>query len=281
MISIILSNASRSILSHDLVGETARELNVDIVITTEPNLGTAARHDWLADAVGDVAITIISNRIGWQLHHRGKGILAIILPNFVLVAGYVSPNIGIAEYELYIDEIQRVILQSPKRAVVMGDFNCKATIAGSSYTNRRGQIFTEMMMATDMICLNDDSYTFEARGHRSVLDLTLVDNSWDPSHYQWRVLRSKTGSDHFATIFSFDGIRPVIGRTPKPPRLSKRQVEVVVDKVARKLMDGREVTPFLQELINGIRPFLILQELIVTEMARIPQNIRVYQPAYW
>ncbi|XP_075213826.1 uncharacterized protein LOC142320032 [Lycorma delicatula] len=175
------------------------EIDVDLLVITEPNRIEAARHVWTTDTAGDVAVRSYSNRIGWQLHHRGEGILAIILPNFVLVAGYVSPNIGIAEYELYIDEIQRVILQSPKRAVVMGDFNCKATIAGSSYTNRRGQIFTEMMMATDMICLNDDSYTFEARGHRSVLDLKLVDNSWDPSLYQWRVLRSETGSDHFAT----------------------------------------------------------------------------------
>ncbi|XP_075223897.1 uncharacterized protein LOC142325752 [Lycorma delicatula] len=173
---LLLSNANRSCLSHDLVGVIDTEIEADLVITKESNRNVAARHDWIADTTGDVAIKNCSNRHAWQLHRRDEGILSIILTEFVLVAGYVSPNIVLEDYKTYIDRLMGIIMQAPKRVILMGDFNCKAIIAGSDYTNNRGQIFADMMIVTGLVCLNDGTHTFEARGHRSVLDLTLVNN---------------------------------------------------------------------------------------------------------
>ncbi|XP_075219339.1 uncharacterized protein LOC142323493 [Lycorma delicatula] len=268
MAKIILSNANRSILSHDLVGETANDLEVDFIVTTEPNLRTAARGDWWADAVGDVAISNVSGRLGWHLLHRGEGILAVALPDFVLIAGYVSPNINIGDFVQYINDLQRVIQRAPSRPILLGDFNCKSILTGSSYTNARGRIFIDMMMTTGLICLNDCTYTYEARGHRSVLDLTLVDGRWNPSVFSWSVLESETGSDHLATLLVMEGARPSTSATARF-RFSPRQVEVVVNKIARTLSDGRIVTP------------QVLQESIITELSRVPQFGGGRHPVYW
>ncbi|XP_075210240.1 uncharacterized protein LOC142317567 [Lycorma delicatula] len=190
--------------------EIARNERMDIVVTTEPNYRTAARHNWLADASGDVAIHNVSNKLGWQLLYRGDGILAVLLPDMVLVSGYISPNITLDTFEQYIFELTGVLQRATKRIVLMGDFNCKVTLAGSNHTNRRGEIFGNMMMAVGLVCLNDNSCTFEARGHRSVLDLTLINSRWDPSLFQWRVLREETASDHFVTLMTMKEALPPI-----------------------------------------------------------------------
>ncbi|XP_075226922.1 uncharacterized protein LOC142327388 [Lycorma delicatula] len=111
----------------------ATEIEADLVITTEPNRNVAARHDWIEDTKGDVAIKNCSNRHAWQLHRRDEGILSIILTEFFLVTGYVSPNIDLEDYETYIGKLMSITMQAPKRVILMGDFNCKAIIAGSDY----------------------------------------------------------------------------------------------------------------------------------------------------
>ncbi|XP_075213775.1 uncharacterized protein LOC142319981 [Lycorma delicatula] len=264
-----MTNANRSRLSHDLVGATAMEVEADLLIITDPNRIEAARHVWTADIAGDVAIRSYSNRCPWQLHHREEGILAITLAEFLLVAGYISPNIVLEDFKTYIDRLTIIIIQAPIRVILMGDFNCKAIIAGSQYTNNRGQIFTNMMMATGLICLNDGTHTFEARGHRAVLDLSLVDSRWDAHTFHWCVLESDTGSDHRATLLVMDNSQSPAHASSKPPRLNGWQIDTVVNRTAAKLINSNELTP------------LVLQNIITEETTRIHQSVNRKHPVYW
>lgn len=125
-----------------------------------------------------------------------------------------------------------------------------------------------MMMAVGWVCLKDNSYTFEARGHRSVLDLTLIESRWDPSLFQWRVLREQTASDHFVTLMTMKEALPPIACPRGYPRFTSGQINKIVDRAAKKLSDCRVVTPS------------VLQDIIIGEMARIPlSNTR--RPVYW
>ncbi|XP_075210256.1 dynein heavy chain 2, axonemal kl-2 [Lycorma delicatula] len=197
-----------------------------------------ARQDWWADTAGDVAVKNVSNKYGWQLHYWGEGMIAVVLPGMVLIAGYVSPNVDLDIYEQYINELQGVVVRSPRRVVLLGDFNCKTTAAGSNYTNRRGEIFTDMMVMTGLFCLND---TYEAyEDHRSVLDLTLVDNRWDPTMFQWCVMRAETASDHYATLLVMKDTLTCNVDIHRPLHLTDRQVDIIVDRISSKLQEAEE-----------------------------------------
>ncbi|XP_075236525.1 uncharacterized protein LOC142333388 [Lycorma delicatula] len=160
-------------MSHDLVSELVIEQRADLLIITEPNKYLVARSGWMVDTNGDVAIMDVSGRIAWRLTSRSGGMLAVESDSTLAIGAYVSPNCDINEFTRRLDIIQGVVNNARKKVIILGDFNSKAIAAGSAYTNRRGEILTDMMRAISCLCVNDGTPTYEARGHSSVLDLTI------------------------------------------------------------------------------------------------------------
>jgi endonuclease/exonuclease/phosphatase (EEP) superfamily protein YafD len=71
---------------------------------------------------------------------RGRGFVAVRWEDMAVVAVYVSPNIGQAEYASFLDELAACVMRLRGRpSLVLGDFNAHATAWGSRRTNRRGE----------------------------------------------------------------------------------------------------------------------------------------------
>ncbi|XP_075232296.1 uncharacterized protein LOC142330734 [Lycorma delicatula] len=169
-----------------------------MIIITEPNIYEAAKTGWMADTVGDVVIKNMSGRLVLSFKTRTEGFVVAETDCTIIAGAYVSPNISIGDYEKYLDSIHRIVSCESKKVIMMGDFNCKSRLAGSSYNNRKGELLADLMESLGYYCINDNTPTFEARGHCSVLDLVIIDGRWGSDQYEWRVLDQDIASDHFA-----------------------------------------------------------------------------------
>ncbi|XP_075220705.1 uncharacterized protein LOC142324024 [Lycorma delicatula] len=138
MYRTLFANVNRSILAHDLIARVVVEREVDFLAVAKPNRYEAAKSCWIADTQGDVAIMVINHNIHWRLRFRGRGVVALENETVMIVGVYVSPNIELAEFTRFLDILQGLTTNSPKRLLMLGDFNSKMVMAGSSYMNRRG-----------------------------------------------------------------------------------------------------------------------------------------------
>ncbi|XP_075217825.1 uncharacterized protein LOC142322632 [Lycorma delicatula] len=130
----------------------------------------------------------VSGNIAWSLKYRTKGIVAIETTSALIVGVYVSPNVEHIVFISFMDRLQRIIVNTDKRLILLGEFNSKSIAAGSNYTNRRGEVLDDLMETARCHCINDNAPTYKARGHSSVLDLTILDNRWRSDQWEWKVL---------------------------------------------------------------------------------------------
>ncbi|XP_075237775.1 uncharacterized protein LOC142333994 [Lycorma delicatula] len=267
MTKLLLANANRSTLSHDLLHELAFERDVDLLVITEPNRYESAKSAWIA--VGDVVIRNVSNRMALSFKERAEGVIATELDSIIIVAAYVSPNISIIDYKKFLDSIYRILSRQNKKFVLLGDFNCKTVYAGCSHSNRRGELMEEFMESIDGHCINDGTPTYEARGHYLILDLVIIDNRWLRDQCELTVLDNDIASDHFSLqLVIRDGTYTAVER-PIVIRPTARQVDKTVDKVSQRLSTIIELTPDT------------LTSIIQQEMDREIRATRSRRQVYW
>ncbi|XP_075210270.1 uncharacterized protein LOC142317599 [Lycorma delicatula] len=243
MLKTLLVNVNRSQLLHDLVSELVRELKIDFLMVTEPNVYVAARTGWMADTGGDVAFTDVSGRIAWRFANRGKCYIVLETDFAIVIGAFVSPNCDFCEFTIFIDNIHRVVTSTSKRMILIGDFNCKSVMTGSNYNNRRGELLAEFMEITGCHCVNDSTVTFEARGHSSVLDLTILDNRWNNEQWSWGVLSNDIASDHYATYLNINDPEFRVNEKPPLPRITSDQISEIVENTVTKFVNLENRTP--------------------------------------
>ncbi|XP_075217856.1 uncharacterized protein LOC142322664 [Lycorma delicatula] len=237
MYKTLFANVNRSHLAHDLIARVVAEKEIDLLAVAEPNRYGAAKSSWITDTEGDVAIMVTSSSIHWRLRFRVRGVVALENESIMIVGVYVSPNIDLAEFTHFIDILQSVIINSPKKLVMLGYFNSKMVNAGSSYMNRRGQILADLLEITGCRCVNDGTPTYVARGHQSVLDLTILDNRWRGEQYNWMVLLDEIASDHLAMRLDLIDANLERVEYPRPLNFTADQIEVIVNRTADRLRD--------------------------------------------
>ncbi|XP_075228209.1 uncharacterized protein LOC142328386 [Lycorma delicatula] len=160
-------------------------------------------------------------------------------------------------------------MNAPKSTIVVGDFNCRTVAAGAGSSNNRGLALEELLGTTGLVCINDGSPTFYARGHSSILDLVLIDGRFPPDMVRMQDLQVETASDHLAVSVEIHDTETHARNQHLCFRLSERQIETIVRKVATKITDGRPVTPDT------------LQQIMITELARLPERATRHHPVYW
>ncbi|XP_075210164.1 uncharacterized protein LOC142317483 [Lycorma delicatula] len=280
---VLQTNVNRSRLSHDLVSRLIVEKNVDFLIVTEPNIYEAARTGWHTDTAGNVAIKDVSHKIAWKLIFRGKGVVAAETLSATIVGVYISPN------------VDNVITNSDKKIIMLGDFNSRLVAAGGRSTNRRGEMLMELMETVGCQCINDDTPTFEARGHTSVsiLDLTILDDRWRRQQWSWQVLQQDIACDYYATMVTLKDISFNSYDRETVPRFTAEQIEAITGKVAIRLAAIEQLTPetlaniikqeMYREKHNGVRKRMVYWwtgeiaylRQILQNKRRIKQRLRI------
>ncbi|CAC5405317.1 unnamed protein product [Mytilus coruscus] len=98
------------------------------------------------------------------------------------------------------NDYQEVLHNLSDNIVLLGDFNSRSSMWGSSTTDSNGNIIEKVIDQNNLIILNDGTGTFQTvTGNRTQIDLTLVSASL-ANDSQWSVLDDKLGSDHFPDL---------------------------------------------------------------------------------
>lgn len=130
--------------------------------------------------------------------------MAIKGDSFSLISTYISPNVSLPIFILYLEEIKSLINQLGGSIVLCGDFNAHAKFWGSAHDSRRGTLLLDYMAELDFCLVNEENvYTCIRAQGRSIIDLTWASSSFTTYIHDWKVDESlESLSDHVYISFS-------------------------------------------------------------------------------
>lgn len=196
---ILQINLDRKRLAHNLLEHFVRCQKIDLVIGQEPgsNLPGAA----IVDKRRDCFIWLPNIKTVTKIH-VGEGVIGVELEQTWYVSCYFSPNRSVAEFDTYLEELDRFLkMLQTRQIVVCGDFNAKSKACGAKTTDKKGDKLEECIWGNELICMNDGKSTFVNANGASLIDVTLVSPSLIPRIPDWRVLDDDSGSEHFYICF--------------------------------------------------------------------------------
>ncbi|KMQ88053.1 reverse transcriptase, partial [Lasius niger] len=141
---------------------------------------------------------------------RGDRFVATHCGPYLVISTYISPNIGMREYNSYLDELSDALSSRVDKIILAGDFNAKASLWGSQVTNGKGLLLTRWAAKRDLRIVNI--------GHRptcvrpqgsSIIDLTWASPDLLSRIEDWRVREEMESlSDYLFISFEIRTGRP-------------------------------------------------------------------------
>ena len=238
-------NTDRARATHDLIHALTRTNNVDIVVYNELNKKMAARHKWCIDRRVDVAIDVISNELPIIRQGQGDGYAWVELRECTIYGCYISPNITIDSFEVYLYRIHTDTMKQGKPIIIAGDFNAKSPMWGSPTEDRRGAILTEWIGQINLTILNSGTKpTFERNSRGSFIDLTMCTSNMVSKIGDWRVLQEETLGCHKILEYTIKDVRDVGIRKTKFRgwRITEGTIEIFKEHL-KKNMEERATKP--------------------------------------
>jgi hypothetical protein len=118
--------------------------------------------------------------------------------------------------ELSLKDLQNLIIQLPRPFILLGDFNSRNIIWGSSYTDRRGKTVEKLLDDDSIVLLNDGSPTRHnaANNNFSAIDLSIASASLGGS-IDWSVQTAYSSNDHWPITLRLLKSQPIDKEAPK------------------------------------------------------------------
>lgn len=207
MVKMMQVNLGRSRNAHDLMFEDATAKNVDIVVVSEPNKKIASGTKWFTDRSSDVAIYLPRSDVVVNRVTKGDGYLLLELERFLIVAAYVSPNIGIDDFCEKIDRIFAYADGSNhgKPEIILGDLNSKSPLWGSPQPDHRGAYVESWLAQLNWVALNNGEPTFVRHTSESHIDVTLCHANVATTVSNWTVTFNNPYTHHGTIICDCEG----------------------------------------------------------------------------
>lgn len=98
-------NVDRGKIAMNLLEITAHKMKTDVMAIQEPNQKLADNQQYITDKKKDASIRVFNSDVKIYDWKAGDGYVWAEFENFVLYSCYVSPNIGINEYEAYLTNL--------------------------------------------------------------------------------------------------------------------------------------------------------------------------------
>ncbi|KAK9722854.1 Endonuclease-reverse transcriptase [Popillia japonica] len=132
--------------AHDMAFATAVDLDIDVVVVSEPNKKIIEGKRWCKDKRQDVAILFHNQKTRIKRLDIGEGMIAIHFQSFVMYCVYCSPNINLDQFKQEIDNIMEKAESQGTEFIIMGDLNVKSPVA-----DPRGEYLTEWLADAENI----------------------------------------------------------------------------------------------------------------------------------
>lgn len=122
---------------------------------------------------------------------------------------YISPNVGLMEYNAFLDELNGTLGSQMDKVIICGDFNAKACLWGSNSTDGKGFLLSSWTAERDIriITIGNTPTCVRPQGS-SIVDLTWMSPDLLPFIREWGVMDdTETLSDHYYVTFKLDVVR--------------------------------------------------------------------------
>ncbi|CAH2094186.1 unnamed protein product [Euphydryas editha] len=194
--------------------QTVREVNVDLVLISEPYKHLDSQL-WITDSSAK-AVIWSCGRFPFQsiINNTETGFVAANVDGICFYSCYAPPSLSLTEFKDFLHRLTEDAKQNFPVAIA-GDFNSWAVDWGSKVTNARGEALLEAMTALDVVLLNSgDKPTFIRGEATSTVDLTFVSGCLAKRNCSWKVMDTYTASDHCAILWLVSTGQS-LGRTPR------------------------------------------------------------------
>lgn len=138
MATFIQANLNRSREAQDLMLQHAIELRASLCVVSEP-ARLPVTQQWYLSLNGLAAIYINDRDTisSVNLISKSDNFVVIRYNDLHIISVYISPNVSIAEYSAFLDDLTSVCVQLTRSVVIGGDFNAHAVSWGSPSTDSR------------------------------------------------------------------------------------------------------------------------------------------------
>lgn len=211
MIKVMQININRSRRSLDLLLHQAKELGVGLLLVSEP-CTIASTNNWFISQDGKSAIYVDLNflKLRCRLAKQGSKFIAVYCGPYLIISTYISPSVSLWEYNEFLDDLSGTLSARVDKIIIAGDFNAKAYLWGSNFTNNRGLLVTRWAAERDLRIANmGNTPTCVRPQGSSIVDLTWSSPDLAPMIIEWKVMEDMESlSDHVGIRFDVCTGRP-------------------------------------------------------------------------
>ena len=199
-IRFLQGNVNHCAAAQDLLIQTMAQWSINVTVVAEPYF-VPSRDDWASDRDNTVAVALRAAIGSPMLEQvvRGRGYVASLVGDVVVIGVYFSPNRALSEFERFLVDVGALIGRChPRPVLVAGDLNAKSTAWGSPVTNARGEVLVEWLVSSGLAVLNRGSVNTCVRHNGgSIVDVTFASHAIAGRVQGWRVQEGvETLSDH-------------------------------------------------------------------------------------
>lgn len=104
------------------------------MLISEPNF-IPDSINWFGSTDGDAAIFVDYNytKLHCNIANSSEKFVAINCGDYLIVAAYISPNLGLREFNDDLNKLTNVLGNRMDKLIIGGDFNVKARLWGSKW----------------------------------------------------------------------------------------------------------------------------------------------------
>ncbi|XP_063827926.1 uncharacterized protein LOC135077328 [Ostrinia nubilalis] len=130
----LLANVNHCARAQDLLHQSMAQWMTHVCVVTEPYY-VHERDDWAGDLEDKVAVITnpAADSLPFSKIRRGRGCVAALVGDIVIVGGYFSPNRSVSEFETFLAEAGTLLTGwgRPHEVLVAGELNSKSQSWGS------------------------------------------------------------------------------------------------------------------------------------------------------
>lgn len=201
MMAVLQINVNHSPQVQDLAVETARRVNTQVIILSEPYLFNGhlpSTPGWSRVTARSAAILIMDGLKHFVISGGNDSVVAVEIQRTMVISAYLSPNEDPSDG---FDVIQS-LMNRACRVILAGDFNCRTPWTSSRALRPRDHAFIHLIEANGLLMANNLTPTLERPGFLGISDFTL---SKGTEVSDWHVLVDLDSlSDHRYIVFSID-----------------------------------------------------------------------------
>lgn len=195
-LNILQTNLGKGRAAHDLAYATAKQMNIDIMIVSEPNKNIVKGSEWIKDERVDVAVMFVNKKVIMTHVDLGVGYVCFSLVNCDFYCCYISPNISLDKYMESVHVVVSSVVARGREAIA-GDANAKSPHWGSPFSNERGDYWMDWAAALDLVVHNTGKTpTFVRGGSESYIDVTFSTQKLAKLIVHWEVIEQENLTDH-------------------------------------------------------------------------------------